>query len=432
MKATALERLEALARALDATGITVTTPRGELPLLEATALYRAASSPGGPGLVGLSDEDEYHLSETLGEIGYGLEQRQQERRIAASVLQSLALGGSNGNGGFIPVVAPSSPLFETYAREWMERRLPALRYSTQRRYKGDLETKVIPYFKTSTVAEIRPKAIKDFAASLVGSLARESITGVVRVLITVLNSAAEDEVAAPLPKIRLNLPKEEGKRSTETLSRGEIATVLDYLERVWPEWWALFVALGDTGCRLGEAVGLHWDCVDFDQEIVVIRRSVTKSILSEGTKTGTTRVVPMTPRLARALQRQAAMVEEIYPDNGNKGRCFPSRNKKGDVSFISQGGASQRFRRAIVDSGVRDIAGAKAITIHSLRRSYVDSLRLAGIDPVVEHALVGHSSEAMRSHYSSVGIEERRAAIGRLGGRDQGPGDGPGKDEEKG
>jgi integrase len=56
----------------------------------------------------------------------------------------------------------------------------------------------------------------------------------------------------------------------------------------------------------------------------------------------------------------------------------------------------------------------KRITPHGLRRSNVDALRRAGVDGVVEHAMVGHSSERMREHYSSVSLEERREAAERV------------------
>jgi integrase len=50
------------------------------------------------------------------------------------------------------------------------------------------------------------------------------------------------------------------------------------------------------------------------------------------------------------------------------------------------------------------------VTVHGLRRTHIDVLREAGVDPAVEHATVGHSSHRMREHYSTIRDDERRRA----------------------
>ena len=38
-------------------------------------------------------------------------------------------------------------------------------------------------------------------------------------------------------------------------------------------------------------------------------------------------------------------------------------------------------------------------------------LRRAQVDPVIAKALTGHVTEQMREHYSTVGLDEKRAAV---------------------
>jgi hypothetical protein len=45
-----------------------------------------------------------------------------------------------------------------------------------------------------------------------------------------------------------------------------------------------------------------------------------------------------------------------------------------------------------------------------VRRTHIDVLREAGVDPAVEHATVGHSSHRMREHYSTIRDDERQRA----------------------
>jgi integrase len=50
-------------------------------------------------------------------------------------------------------------------------------------------------------------------------------------------------------------------------------------------------------------------------------------------------------------------------------------------------------------------------TPHGLRRTFNDMLRRAKMDPVIAKALTGHVTDQMREHYSTVGLDEKRAAV---------------------
>lgn len=53
----------------------------------------------------------------------------------------------------------------------------------------------------------------------------------------------------------------------------------------------------------------------------------------------------------------------------------------------------------------------KHFTVHGLRYTFTDLVRLANVDAVVRRALTGHVTEEMQRHYSTVGLDEKRAAI---------------------
>jgi hypothetical protein len=54
---------------------------------------------------------------------------------------------------------------------------------------------------------------------------------------------------------------------------------------------------------------------------------------------------------------------------------------------------------------------AKRFTVHGLRYTFTDLVRRANVDAVVRRALTGHVTEEMQRHYSTVGLDEKRAAI---------------------
>ena len=54
------------------------------------------------------------------------------------------------------------------------------------------------------------------------------------------------------------------------------------------------------------------------------------------------------------------------------------------------------------------------MTIHGLRRTATDLLRRAAVDPVTAKAIIGHTTDRMREHYSTVGTDEARGIGARL------------------
>ncbi len=53
----------------------------------------------------------------------------------------------------------------------------------------------------------------------------------------------------------------------------------------------------------------------------------------------------------------------------------------------------------------------RRFTLHGLRYTFTDLIRLSKADAVVRRALTGHVTQEMQDHYSNVGTEEKRAAI---------------------
>lgn len=52
---------------------------------------------------------------------------------------------------------------------------------------------------------------------------------------------------------------------------------MDYIANhpVYVHWWPLFTILLGTGCRIGEAIGLRWEDVDFENRVISINHTVT-------------------------------------------------------------------------------------------------------------------------------------------------------------
>ena len=56
----------------------------------------------------------------------------------------------------------------------------------------------------------------------------------------------------------------------------------------------------------------------------------------------------------------------------------------------------------------------KRFTVHGLRYTFADLVHRANVDVVVRRALTGHVTEEMQRKYSTVGLDEKRAAVAEV------------------
>jgi integrase len=107
-------------------------------------------------------------------------------------------------------------------------------------------------------------------------------------------------------------------------------------------------------------------------------------------------VIPIEPLLATALRdhraRQTHELGWMFPSEAGTLRT-PNTMDKAWAQCLAAANITRRF------------------TLHGLRYTFTDLIRLSNADAVVRRALTGHVTQEMQDHYSNVGTEEKRAAI---------------------
>ena len=91
------------------------------------------------------------------------------------------------------------------------------------------------------------------------------------------------------------------------------------------------------------------------------------------------------------------------PDLAEEGLMFPS-----SVGTLR---TPNTPRRCVWQTCLEKAKITKRFTVHGLRYTFTDLVRRANVDAVVRRALTGHVTEEMQRHYSTVGLDEKRAAI---------------------
>jgi integrase len=191
---------------------------------------------------------------------------------------------------------------------------------------------------------------------------------------------------------------------------------LDQLSMIYklanPFWQYMILAGFYSGQRMGDCVTLEIEHVDFGR--MMISREM-------GKVQGKTVHIPITPRLAAAVRAQIG--------ERKTGFVWPHEA----AAYLRHGADnfSNQFRDILVDAGLAEKrshkkkAGNKAATrsvphdktglsFHSLRHSFVTTLKKSGATQAVAKALAGHSSDSISELYTHIPAETLSAAIEKL------------------
>lgn len=159
-------------------------------------------------------------------------------------------------------------------------------------------------------------------------------------------------------------------------------------------WAAIVLLMGDTGLRSGEVSALTWEQVNLGQRELTVSANLWRGQLGTP-KSGKSRQVPMTRRLASAL---AAL------DRGGP-QVITAASGEG---LASHGSIKSVVTWAAKHAGVPDHGP------HALRHGYATALLASGSDLRVVQKLLGHAYLATTARYLHLLPHAERSAIERL------------------
>jgi len=153
------------------------------------------------------------------------------------------------------------------------------------------------------------------------------------------------------------------------------------------EWKTVIQLAFYAGLRLGDAVRLDWQAVDFTKGLLTFKAQKTKRLES----------LPIHPKLRRHL-------EKIAGDTG--GAISPTLARQ---SIAGRSGLSRQFLNIVNEAGLAAPEGKKlegnrrrftAKTFHSLRHGFVSAMANEGVSKELRMKLAGHTSEDVATGYT--------------------------------
>ena len=332
----------------------------------------------------------------------------KRRQVAAT---EAASGTDATNAIETNAATPQVETLATFALSWLSIRLARgdWRETTAEKYAVALDLHILPMLGRTPLEELKARAIEHALTEWAKKYERSTVNGWLRALRTLLNDAMADGLIAHNPASRVRALRE---RSSETggdeddwanaLSPTELDAYLRSWKLLYPEHLPLIVTLVLTGLRWCEATALMWTDIEAAETtgVLRIRRSQVRAIVRNTTKTGKRRIVPFPPELATVLrEHRQRTVEEQHPGLQGGWVFANGAGKPKD-----NGALYQHNRKVLKHAGI-----TKRVTIHGLRRTATDLLRRASVDPVTAKAIIGHTTDRMREHYSTVSQDEARA-----------------------
>jgi integrase len=320
--------------------------------------------------------------------------RQRWRRVEGGIKAAraaLALAHSQRARGERVADDPRLRL-EAAAQAWWEARVVKLRPATQSAYAAGL-AHLRRCFGTARMADIGPADVAAFVAAQqrVG-LKGWTIRGQLTVLSSIFTYSARHlgfVGANPVSLLdRVERPRSDDERPKRVLTAAELRRLLDAVDA---SYRVVFELAAETGCRLGEALGLVWGDVDLEAVTVTFTHQLDRSRRRVALKTKRSRrCVEVTAVLASSLRSHKLAA----PLSGRHDFVFVTRN---GTPHDHRNIAGRVLARAVERAGLQAVERDGRIvehapTFHSLRHSHGSALIAAGWDIEEVSARLGHAN----------------------------------------
>jgi integrase len=311
-----------------------------------------------------------------------------------------------------------------FAQSWIASKTLKLDSTTARTYADALEKHILPalgnyYYDTLLPTDVQRwidnAVLRGWTSEKRGSrrsktkavrrsYSRDTVKGWFRVFRTMTRDAMALLELPRDPTLRITMPEERGEEdAANALSPAQLTAFLTAMRTDYPQHYALVVLLAYTGLRFCHASALHWE--DWDEAggvLRVCRKQVRGKVGAVTRKKRAPKEYPVEPALAEILRgHRMRLLKDQDPDLA-KGLMFPSTVG----TYRTPNSLDAVWAKCLTKAGI-----GKRFTIHGLRYTFTDLVRLANVDAVVRRALTGHVTEEMQRHYSTIGLDEKRAAI---------------------
>lgn len=302
-------------------------------------------------------------------------------------------------------IEPNNMTLEQWMEIWLSEYMFDKKWSTVKHYKAQARTSIIPALGRYPLSQLDPHLIQTFYNSLLRGKGRakplspKSIRNIHGILSKCLSTAVKLEYMRRNPAESVTLPrvvKKEIKPLTDEQVRQMVAQAGN------DGFGTLFKVVVFTGLRLGEALGLTWDCIDFQKKRLIINKQLQKRPLADGgfvfapLKNDKARVIAPAPFvLALLKQWQQRQIKDRLKVGSLWEGWTTGRERQTSIVFTNDLGG--HLHPQTVYNHFKKLAaavGAPQARVHDLRHTFAVLSLQNGDDVKTVQENLGHATAA--------------------------------------
>ena len=323
-------------------------------------------------------------------------------------------------------IEPSKMTLEQWMTIWLDEYMFDKKWSTIKHYKAQANTSIILALGRYPLSQLDPHLIQTFYNSLLRGKGRtkplspKSIRNVHGILSKCLSTAVRLEYMRRNPMESVTLPRVT-KKEIKPLTDEQVSRMV--AQAGTDGFGTLFKIVVFTGLRLGEALGLTWDCVDFQKKRLTINKQLQKRPLADGgfvfapLKNDKIRVIAPAPFVLDLLwQWQQRQKEDRLIAGGLWEGWKNEQERQASIVFTNDLGGHLHPQTVLVHfKKLAASVGAPNARVHDLRHTYAVLSLQNGDDVKTVQENLGHATAAFTLDvYGHVSERMKEASAQRM------------------
>lgn len=268
---------------------------------------------------------------------------------------------------------------------------------TQSDYLSKLDRLIFPYFANFNIGDIKPAHVDQWQDGLLKRYSSTTVKRCKSIMSMVFDKAVGNDLILKNPvnyasKIHVSHEKK------EPYSLEEMGLILQYADG----WLKSYLYLAfTTGLRTGELLALKFSDLDFSKNVINLKRSITKGIITQNTVTKNHNRLVIVP----------CIVMEMLKDLHVKSSCewiFPSP-RTNEPFFETNSIIINHFKPLL------RMIGVPYRTLYATRHTYISIMRNEGVNQEFILEIAGHSKEVEDKHYYTADVSDAKIeAVNRV------------------
>jgi integrase len=350
-------------------------------------------------------------------VGVGIRAKRAAEAAAEQIQAKLTLGDVSVFESARAARVPPVLTFAAYASRWLQADVALrLKPSSHETYEQLVRLHLVPALGTTPLQALTRQQIKEVLAERMrAGLGRARVELALAVLTSCLNAAVDEGLVAANPALRLGRYTKDNRkpvREIEIFTPAELEHLLRTADQARPDLYPVLLVMARTGLRLGEALALRVEDLDFTRRDLWVRRSWGPGKRSYGEarigspKSRRQRRVDMSRQLCEGLQRYLGVreAEAILAGRPVSGWLFDG----------PEGGPMTRNQFHPRWQRVLRLAGLRPRKAHTLRHTFASQLIQNGESLAYVRDQLGHHSIKMTVDVYGHLLPGDKAAVDRL------------------